>query len=341
MKKLKINNFKLIYFVAAVTFFMFSLLLIYNYYNNIMSVYRPSDILSVKEKNEIKYSVCVKDEYTEIYGDTCLTGGGRYAFEHVDYVRVNSSYNTSFTEKLDADYDYKALATLYVRERSGSISNTEALWKREYTLDIKSKKFNSGTVLNSNIDLDLEKYANDAQAYVNSLATLQSFNFELKVDFIIKLTGSDDRFTSTHTETLTIPLTDTFSPSVSNAPERITDHDVSNKSLFTVSFFANSLNIILCYVIIFLAIKSILAANTLYKETLNKYLKTYDDIIINTDSPMDFDKYEMLMINEFKELLDLSTNTNIPIMFYENNQGGLFYIYYNNMVYMHVVNKSS
>ena len=338
MKKKRINITRFIYMVIALSFFMFSILLIYNYYNNIMSVYRPSDILSVKENSEIKYSVCVKEEYVEVYGSACLAGGGRYAFEHVDYIEVNNIYTTTFTERLDANYDYKAIATLYVRERSGTGGN-DALWHKEYALDEKTKGFNASTTVNSTFNLKLQDYANDAHAYVSSLVNTQSFSFELKVDYIVKLAGMDDRFASTHTETITIPLTDTFSPSISNNPERITDHNVSNKNLFTIGFFANSLNIILCYVIIFVAIKSLFAANTIYKQIVNKYLKTYDDIIINTDSPMDFDKYETLMINEFKEILDLSTNTNIPIMFYENKQGALFYIFYNNMIYMHVVSR--
>jgi len=212
------------------------------------------------------------------------------------------------------------------------------VWKKTYDkLESESGSFSRSTKLNKAYDIKLDRFFKDAEKYESTVNF--PISAEVQVEFKMNLEGDSDRFKgSEYTRIVVIPLTnETYTLQLDNNKERTLDYNVPSKSLFTMNFFANSINIVLCYVIVFFAARGLIRSNNIYKETIKKYLKTYDDIIINTDSPIDFDANEVVTINEFKELLDLSGTTNNPIMFYENNQGGLFYIRYNEVIYLHIV----
>ena len=333
----KINE-KIVFISIAVLFFIFSLFLGFNYYERISDVYRPTDLLQVKEQNEIIYLVHMIEN--DIYDEPFLEMGKTYIHDYTDFIRIHNIYTSTFNERLDASYNYEISATVIARHaRSLSANTNPIIWSsRPNVIDQTTGTFNKSTTINKTMDVYLAEYKAEVERFKATVN--EPIVAELRIDFIAHLEGDEERFKSEYIRSMTIPLsTAIYEIELSDNKEKTSDYNVSNENLFTVSFFANSLLIILCYIIIFFAIKAILVSKSTYKDTINKYFRTYDDIIINTDSPMNFDEYEVLMINEFKELLDLSYNSTIPIMFYENNQGGLFYIFYNNMVYLHVVKK--
>ena len=55
--------------------------------------------------------------------------------------------------------------------------------------------------------------------------------------------------------------------------------------------------------------------------TLSKILKTYDEIIVNTNNILDINKFNIIEIPEFKEILNLSRELLLPIMNYEVKKG--------------------
>ena len=65
----------------------------------------------------------------------------------------------------------------------------------------------------------------------------------------------------------------------------------------------------------------------------NKYLRTYDDFIVNINDKIEEDKYEVVMIKNFKELLTLANNNVTSILYLEQKNKGLFYVQLNNYLY--------
>ena len=65
----------------------------------------------------------------------------------------------------------------------------------------------------------------------------------------------------------------------------------------------------------------------------NKYLRTYDDFIVNISDSFDENKYEVVNIKEFKELLTLANNNVTSILYLEQKNKGLFYVQINNYLY--------
>ena len=62
-------------------------------------------------------------------------------------------------------------------------------------------------------------------------------------------------------------------------------------------------------------------------------MKTYDDFIVNINDSFNEDKYEVVNIKEFKELLTLANNNVTSILYLEQKNKGLFYVQLNNYLY--------
>ena len=335
---MKIPEKKIFYVLVTIIFFIISLFLCYKYYQKVVSVYRHSDVLSVKEKHELKYAVCMKEN--SYFAAACLgMNEESYVYAYTDHIEITNNYTTQLSENWDTKYEYKVIANLIVRHAK-STAGGPIIWSKPYRLDDNKTMgtFNSSKAISKTISINLDTYKKAAEEFAKTIDVPVSA--EIRIDFTTSLTGTEDRFKSNYLRSITIPLSDSiYKIELSDNKDKITDYNVSNKSLFTIGFFAASLSIVLCWLLIFLAIKGYLAESSVYLATVNKYLKTYDDLIVNTDSPLKFSDYKNININNFKELLDLASTTNLPIMHYESSRGAIFYIYYHNMIYMHLVKK--
>ena len=101
-------------------------------------------------------------------------------------------------------------------------------------------------------------------------------------------------------------------------------------------------NIITFIIICFLLRKLFTFTNkTEYERELNKILKNYDDIIVNTSTIVDVSRYKIIEINEFKEILNLSRELLLPIMNYEmkKDEETWFYVIKDDILYRYIVSK--
>ena len=101
-------------------------------------------------------------------------------------------------------------------------------------------------------------------------------------------------------------------------------------------------NIVTFIIICFLLRKLFTFTNkTEYERELNKILKNYDDIIVNTSTILDVSKYKLIEIDEFKEILNLSRELLLPIMNYEmkKNEETWFYVIKDDILYRYIVSK--
>ena len=68
-----------------------------------------------------------------------------------------------------------------------------------------------------------------------------------------------------------------------------------------------------------------------------KYLRVYDDFIVNINDLIDESKYEVVKIDEFKELLTLANNNSTSILYYSTKRYGLFYVILNDYLYRYKI----
>lgn len=75
---------------------------------------------------------------------------------------------------------------------------------------------------------------------------------------------------------------------------------------------------------------------TKYDNYINKLLREYDRLIVETTTSPFLEERNIIKVKEFKELLDVRDNVKEPIMYYEvmKHQKSYFYIEHNNKIYL-------
>ena len=91
---------------------------------------------------------------------------------------------------------------------------------------------------------------------------------------------------------------------------------------------------------IFVIVKKYTKTISKYDKLINKILKEYDRLIVETATFPDEKNYNVLIINTFNELVDVRDNLRSPIMFYnaKDHKMSKFYILNDNNLYLYIVN---
>ena len=75
---------------------------------------------------------------------------------------------------------------------------------------------------------------------------------------------------------------------------------------------------------------------SLYDNYIKKILTEYDRLIVESSYCPEFEKYNIIKVKEFSELVDVHDNINQPILYYEvtKHQKSYFYIKSNDDIYL-------
>ena len=78
-----------------------------------------------------------------------------------------------------------------------------------------------------------------------------------------------------------------------------------------------------------------------YNKFINKILREYDRLIVETSTIPNYEDYNVLIINSFNELVDVRDNLRSPIMYCDvlSEKESLFYIINGNNLYLYTVNE--
>lgn len=74
-----------------------------------------------------------------------------------------------------------------------------------------------------------------------------------------------------------------------------------------------------------------------YSKKLEKLKVNYDEVIVLTNNMIDLKDLKKISITSFEELLNLSSNLDLPIMLYEKEREAYFYIIKSEIVYNYVL----
>ena len=82
---------------------------------------------------------------------------------------------------------------------------------------------------------------------------------------------------------------------------------------------------------------------TAYDRYVDKLLKSYDRLIVETKTKFDMSNYNVTSVNSFNELLDVRDNLKLPIVYYNiiEHKKGIFYIKNNKDVFRLIVVEKS
>jgi hypothetical protein len=74
-----------------------------------------------------------------------------------------------------------------------------------------------------------------------------------------------------------------------------------------------------------------------YYTELKKILSTYDGIIVNVSSLPDLDKFNVIKVRSFEELLDAHSEVRLPINYYPQKHKATFILVNDTMLWMYTL----
>lgn len=292
------------------------------------------------EENKSTYKVYLKEN--EFFNNNYLEKDNEYISSLIEKIEANFKYELSVEEKVVYKYIYKVESEVYVK-RKGSVEN---LYKDKQTLlnSTHATTNDKEIKINEQINIDYNTYNNLMKKFIN-IYGLDDIESILTVNMYVNVLGECDNFAKTENKesiiSVKIPLTTRV------VDVELSDNLMSNEnnlieckktSEVTVIYLILSvIFIIVCLLINYKMIKYVIKTRTaenIYQKKLKKILNNYGSYIQTLGNDVDFTKYQMLHINIFEDMLEISETISQPILMKENNEktGAYFLILTNSKV---------
>ena len=286
------------------------------------SVTLNADNSNVKynEIGKVDYKVYLKDN--DYYDTSFLNSGMQYVASLIKTVNVKFNYEMHTTKDIAFDGNYKVVGELQITEKDDS---SKVLYRKTEDL-IKTKSINvndDNFTINEEIDIDYDKYNNIVNSYKKDLGLIVSSNLILTLETNTTGTYEKDKLAKDNKLQITIPLSEATLQIKMNANEINNSGSIGNS---TQAFVVDN-EAILCIFLILVTIFSIVLdiyiylknfKRDVYKAKVGKILKDYDRLIVNGRVNINEENYEnVVIIDDFKEMVDAAQNINQSILFYE------------------------
>lgn len=310
---------------------------------SITYVYYSLDIakeesITYSEKGSIDYKVCLKEN--NFYENLCIDKNMSYVASLIKNIPLIFNYNFSSSQDINLNSKYEVVANLVI---SNSENSTNYYNKKYILLPITAVKNNDSNyaIINKDIDIDYEYYNTIASEFKSQYGVETSS--VLNVSFIVYNESTDLNLSPSIT-TISIPLSQKSinismqsNDTLNNSKQELTKYvfALSNACYLCLGVICTVLAIVFAIKTIRLFTKSITKKNN-YDKYLDKILKEYDRLIVETTFLPNLSDYNIIKINKFSELLDVRDNLKLPIMYYNvtSHQKCHLYILKDNNLYL-------
>ena len=282
---------------------------------------KNSDV-KYNEDGKVDYKVYLKDN--NYYDSSYLNSGMQYVASLIKTVNVKFNYQMHSTKDIAFDSKYKVVGELQITERDDS---SKVLYRKAENL-IEPKSINitdDNFTINEEIDIDYDKYNNIVNSYKKDLGLIVSSNLILTLETNTNGTYKTDKLEKDNKLQIIIPLSEATLNIKMNSNEinnsgSLGDSNrlfiIENNVLFIVCVFLLLVTIFSIVLDIYIYLKNF--KKDIYKAKVSKILKDYDRLIVNGKVNINEDNYEnVVIIDDFKEIVDAAQNINQSILFYE------------------------
>ena len=304
---------------------------------------KPTPI-NYTDANEVLYKVYLKEN--DVYKEPYLDMNRAYVANLIDHIDIDFNYMFNIERITNINFNYKIIANLIIENNNGVKYVDE-----NYTLkDTTNMNLSDGgnQSITESVTIDYNYYNGLANKFKNTTGVdMVSY---LNVYFILDKKTDENlnyKIEDTTKANIRIPLSERAIEINLTADKGITNKQVipEGKVVFNptyliieiILFIITSLFMILFMHNLFRIIKF----KTPYEKYINKLLKNYDRVIVETDAPIDLSNCKMIDVKSFNELLDVRDNLKLPIIYsvLEENKKGIFYIKNDKDVYRLIIDE--
>ena len=288
--------------------------------------------ITYNEKGNIDYKVYLNQN--DFYDQEFLEANKAYVASLIKNIDINYNYSFDISAITNMDFKYKIIGELIISNTGG----TKRYFEKNYTLleEKESKIQNSNSInINENLRIDYDYYNKLANSFRNTYGvdTTSYLNVYLEVT-----SKTNENLNYKINEVSKIPLKIPLSERSIEINFDTNNKDVTKYVIPTGKVIFNTKYLIL--EIVFFIITSFCFLNFIkylvitfkktsrYDKYVNKLLKEYDRLIVETHTNIDMTKYNIIEVKKFTELLDVRDNLKVPILYLNivKHEKGIFYI---------------
>ena len=301
------------------------------------------ELYSYTYNSNLDYKVYLKNN--SFFTSPYIGPNKQYITSLIDYIDVDATYNFKSTKELDYSYNYEIVATAKALYQNTEGKDVE-VWSKSYPIANQANQSGSGSnfVINKNIHLNYNEYNDILTDFRNQfgLSLDARVDLSVKVNVTAGLKGETEKgLQATNNMALEIPLlqqTTTITPNYVNTGGDTIYADVTEEAEMNIPLLMFGIVLLVATLIVFkVLVKSLLAITrkSEYVLALNKIQKEYADIIAETHNMPDLDKYDVINVANFNDLVDIEEELHSPILYFEvrENTESVFVILNNNTAY--------
>ena len=298
-------------------------------------------VVNYRENGSLDYKVYLKPN--EFYEQSYLGRDMLYVASLIKNINLDFNYQFMISEAKDLDFNYSIVANLKITDQSES----NVYYQKEYTL-LNQKQANlkasNQYALSESISIDYDYYNQIANNFKSSYGVdgVSSLTVYLKINKNVT-ENETSILNNGNSMSVKIPLSQkAINISFDDNGINTSNNIVTKKSVV----FNNVLFAILAVVFFIGAVAALLRTLELlallfpkksnYDKQVDKILKEYDRLIVETPTVPDLTDKNIIKIKRFEELLDARDNLKLPIMYHNltNHQKCYFYIRQENTIYL-------
>lgn len=314
--------------------------------------FKNNNSIIYKKNNNIDYKVYLKEN--DYFEEDYLEKDGQYISSIINNIKVNMKYSFQASNKFNYTYKYKIVGQLVVNHNQDDKLESQIFSKDYIFNDEKVISHNDSNEFDINevFDINYQEFDQYIKVFKSNYAL--SVSALLKVKMYIEIEGYSDNVTNGYHDSdileLDIPIAEpTIELSTANT-------EVDNQGIINgLKQGVIKNRVTFTFGIIFLVISLLVLISEIYDiyfhsyhqnsfiRTVNKILKMYDNVIVNSKTPLNLDNMKIINVSSFEELLDAEEELRIPIIYNEieynkkvtftiiNNDQAWVYTYENNL----------
>lgn len=328
---------RLVLFTCSfVLFFTLSLVLITRSY-----IYNESEQIKFNQKSNLDYKVYLKDN--DFYEQEYLEKDMLYVASLIDKIKMKFNYIFTIESDVDMDFTYSIKGRLVITDKTHNKNyyKNDCILLNPETMKIE----NNSVSISKEIEIDYDYY----NMVANNFRTMYGINADSKLDIYMTINKKDGEEEKSILENdsnllISIPLSQK-SVNISLDYKNIDEQSyMINKDEFLVTnkicFILGMVLIPIALIFVIKIFKYLLKLRTKknpYDVYVNKLLKEYDRLIVETSLLPTFENREIIEVDKFAEMLDVRDNLKLPIMhtIISKHNKSYFYIINNNVIYLY------
>lgn len=283
---------------------------------------------NTKTRVRVDYEDSSDVYYKVNYIDDSFVNGldnDRYISNMVGSIDINYIYNNLISEYVNGYYRYNVEGYLIAYEDD----ITNSLWERKYELvSDKTVLLDKNNVNNIKLDdtvrIDFKKYRDEIDSFIDDYDIEISGYLHIRINILefLKFSSLSNEYADNKVIIVNIPLTDDiFKINVNNIVDKNSYYEFSSGVSMNLAFIiigAICLSLAITFLVMVIR-QFILIYNrqSEYRRELNKVLSRYEDVIVKVKRFYVNKKYNMIYVDSFDELMDVSEKKNKMISFNE------------------------